>query len=140
MLSFGMLAAFAARMTVRRRGFPSGSPPPTRAATVISLISLVNTRPRLASAAPFLCLIVCNFTTNRLERELEAEPQGEPAQSNAAALDDVGVGRVVRPRIAERGPLAGGRVNRREGRAAGLLERGKRAELYLVLRTALRED
>ncbi len=60
-LSFGMLAAFAARTTVRSRGFPSGSPPPTRAATVISLISFVKTRPRLASAAPFLCLMVCHF-------------------------------------------------------------------------------
>src|SRR2546425_5987627 len=61
MLSLGMLAALAARMTVRRRGLPSGSPPPARAATVISLISLVKTRPRLASAAPFLCLMVCHF-------------------------------------------------------------------------------
>src|SRR5439155_8461894 len=67
MLSFGMLAAFAARMTVRRRGFPSESPPPTRVATVISLISLVNTRPRLASAAPFLCLIVCHFECPDME-------------------------------------------------------------------------
>src|SRR2546426_5817209 len=67
MLSFGMLEAFAARITVRRRGFPSGSPPPTRAATVISLISLVNTLPRLASAAPFLCLMVCHFECPDME-------------------------------------------------------------------------
>src|SRR5690606_19116330 len=37
------------------------SPPPMRAATVISLISLVNSLPRLASAAPFLCLMVCHL-------------------------------------------------------------------------------
>ena len=35
----------------------SGSPPPSRAATVSSLMILVNSLPRLASAAPFLCLI-----------------------------------------------------------------------------------
>src|SRR6266436_3243189 len=67
-----MLAALAARMTVRRRGFPSGSPPPTRAATVISLITLVKSRPRLASAAPFLCLIVCHFECPDMNRLLLA--------------------------------------------------------------------
>src|SRR5512137_719265 len=61
MLSLGMLAAFALRMTVRRRGLASGSPPPWRAEMLISLISLVNIWPRLASAAPFLCLIVCHL-------------------------------------------------------------------------------
>src|SRR5258705_2537573 len=61
MLSFGMLATLAAATTVRSRGLPFGSPPPTRAATVISLMIFVNTRPRLASAAPFLCLIVCHL-------------------------------------------------------------------------------
>ena len=35
--------------------------PPVRAATVISLISLVKILPRLASSAPFLCLIVCHL-------------------------------------------------------------------------------
>ena len=43
MLSAGMLAALAAAMALRRRGLPSGSPPPIAAATVISLISLVKT-------------------------------------------------------------------------------------------------
>src|SRR6185369_16859565 len=35
--------------------------PPVRAATVISLINFVNSLPRLASSAPFLCLILCHF-------------------------------------------------------------------------------
>src|SRR5690348_4174106 len=61
MLSAGMFSAFAARMAVRRRGLASGSPPPMRAATVISLIILVKILPRLASSAPFLCLIVAHF-------------------------------------------------------------------------------
>ena len=35
----------------------SGSPPPARAATVNSLMRRVKILPRLASSAPFLCLI-----------------------------------------------------------------------------------
>src|SRR6476620_440843 len=61
MLSAGLFTSFAAAMIVRRRGFMPGSPPPLRAATVSSLIRRVKTLPRLASAAPFLCLIVCHL-------------------------------------------------------------------------------
>src|ERR1019366_4023513 len=61
MLSAGMFSALAARTAVRRRGFESESPPLMRAATVISLISLVKILPRRASAAPFLCLIVAHL-------------------------------------------------------------------------------
>src|ERR1043166_2858361 len=61
MVSFGMLPALASRIALRKRAFASGSPPPLRAATVISLINLVNSLPRLASSAPFLCLILCHF-------------------------------------------------------------------------------
>src|SRR2546425_6966031 len=56
-----MLPALASRMALRRRALPSGSPPPERAATVISLMNLVKSLPRLASSAPFLCLILCHF-------------------------------------------------------------------------------
>src|SRR5690242_13505160 len=56
-----MLPALASRIALRRRALPSGSPPPLRAATVISLINFVNSLPRLASSAPFLCLILCHF-------------------------------------------------------------------------------
>src|SRR5437762_7008635 len=35
-----------------------GSPPPCRAAMMIARLSLLNSLPRLASMAPFLCLIV----------------------------------------------------------------------------------
>src|SRR3954453_682516 len=61
MFSAGMLAAFASATIVRRRGFMSGSPPPARAATVSSLMIRVKIRPRLASSAPFLCLIEAHF-------------------------------------------------------------------------------
>src|SRR5262245_16423116 len=61
MFSAGMLAALASAMIVRRRGFMSGSPPPVRAATVSSLMRRVKILPRLASSAPFLCLIEAHF-------------------------------------------------------------------------------
>src|SRR5688572_1155267 len=56
-----MLPAVASRIALRSRALPSGSPPPERAATVISLINFVNSFPRLASSAPFLCLILCHL-------------------------------------------------------------------------------
>src|SRR5438552_10598867 len=55
--SAGMFSDFASAMIVRSRGFMSGSPPPARAATVNSLMILVKILPRLASRAPFLCLM-----------------------------------------------------------------------------------
>src|SRR5271170_7963966 len=61
MLSAGMFSALAARMAPRRRGLVSGSPPPFLAAIPISLMRRVNILPRLASSAPFLCLIVAHF-------------------------------------------------------------------------------
>src|ERR1700722_8991418 len=61
MLSAGMFSALAAAMAPRRRGLPSGSPPPVLAAMVISLMRRVKILPRLASVAPFLCLIVAHL-------------------------------------------------------------------------------
>src|SRR5690606_28956588 len=60
-LSLGMLAALAALSTVRNRGLAVGSPPPSFAATVISLASLEKIRPRFSSRAPFLRLIVLHL-------------------------------------------------------------------------------
>ena len=54
-------AILAAKIAVRRRGLESGSPPPFLAAMLISLIRRVKILPRLASSAPFLCLIVAHF-------------------------------------------------------------------------------
>src|SRR5512143_2103099 len=61
MLSAGIEAFLAAWTAERSRGFDSTLPPPTLAAIVISLISFVKRRPRFASAAPFLCLIVLHL-------------------------------------------------------------------------------
>src|SRR6185369_6987023 len=60
-VSLGMFPPLASRIALRKRALASGSPPPERAATVISLINFVNSLPRLASSAPFLCLILCHF-------------------------------------------------------------------------------
>src|SRR6266851_9504049 len=57
----GLFAAFAARIAVRSRGLVFGSPPPMRAAMLVSRMIRVKTRPRFASVAPFLCLIVAHF-------------------------------------------------------------------------------
>ena len=61
MFSFGMFSFFAAAMAVRSRGLEFASPPPMRAAIVISRMMRVKTRPRFASVAAFLCLIVAHF-------------------------------------------------------------------------------
>jgi diguanylate cyclase (GGDEF)-like protein len=61
MLSFGIEASRAFWIASARAGFPSGSPPPSRAATVIARVSFVKRAPRLASTAFFLCLIDAHF-------------------------------------------------------------------------------
>src|SRR4029453_16751280 len=45
-------------MAVARVALPSGSGPPSRAATMIALVSFEKSLPRLASTAPFLCLML----------------------------------------------------------------------------------
>src|SRR6185503_16397142 len=61
-VSLGIFCSLASEIALRRRAFESGSPePPVFVATVISLIILVKILPRLASSAPFLCLIVCHL-------------------------------------------------------------------------------
>src|SRR5262245_59056010 len=61
MLSLGMLAERHLSRTMRRRGFIPGSPPPMRAAIVISLLSLAKIFPRLASIAPLKCLTLAHL-------------------------------------------------------------------------------
>src|SRR6058998_4225232 len=57
MLSFGIEYERAFSIAFWRARFPAGSPPPSRAATMIARVSFEKSLPRLASAAPFLCLI-----------------------------------------------------------------------------------
>src|SRR3989442_8048957 len=73
--SYCMWCCRAGVTSVRSRGFALMSPPPRRAATVISLMNLVNSLPRLASLAAFLCLI---------ELHLEWPDMGPPEELKAA--------------------------------------------------------
>src|SRR6478752_678968 len=57
MLSFGIDAARALSIAFWSARFAAGSGPPSLAATISARVSLVKSWPRLASAAPFLCLI-----------------------------------------------------------------------------------
>src|SRR6188472_465160 len=58
MLSFGMELSRAFWIAVARVALPSGSAPPSRAATMIARESFEKSLPRFASAAPFLCLML----------------------------------------------------------------------------------
>src|SRR5215468_149148 len=78
MFSRGMLFALASAMMVRKRGFMSGSPPPVRAATANSLIRRVKIFPRLASAAPFLCLMECHLECPDMPETLPLFGQDDP--------------------------------------------------------------
>src|SRR3954467_2781422 len=85
----------ASEIALRRRGLPLGSPPPMRAATVSSLMSFVKSLPRLASSAPFLCLIVAH-----LEGPLMGVPRAVIGRANrpVGALHRSGAGAGVQAR------------------------------------------
>src|SRR5687768_9136787 len=57
MLSLGIDASRAFSIAFCKARLPAGSGPPSRAATMMARASLEKSLPRLASAAPFLCLI-----------------------------------------------------------------------------------
>src|SRR5947199_3669226 len=61
MLSLGIPASRAWSIAVRRRGLPSGSPPPSLATTAISRASLLNSLPRTRSTFCFFSRILCHF-------------------------------------------------------------------------------
>src|SRR5580765_3325525 len=73
MLSFGIEYDRAFSIAFWSARFPAGSPPPSRAATMIARESLEKSLPRFASAAPFLCLIedhlLCPDTGDLLEEQ-----------------------------------------------------------------------
>src|SRR5262249_60575557 len=57
MLSLGIEAARALSIAFWSARLAAGSGPPSLAATISARVSFVNSCPRFASAAPFLCLI-----------------------------------------------------------------------------------
>src|SRR5262245_40197177 len=73
MVSIGTDADLAFVYIVRRVGFDSRSPPPSRAATSSWRISLANSFPRAASFAPFWCLIVAHFECPDMRSDLLQE-------------------------------------------------------------------
>src|ERR1035437_9831626 len=72
MLSAGMFSAFAAATAPRRRVLFAASPP-LLAAMVISFIKRVKILPRLASSAPFLCLMVAHLEWPDMEKTSDLE-------------------------------------------------------------------
>src|SRR5687768_977346 len=60
-VSAGMLAALAFSTASRRRGLIARSPPPSRAATMISRMTRVQTLPRFSSWRPFRCWIFAHL-------------------------------------------------------------------------------
>src|SRR5437868_12608296 len=74
MLSFGIEASRAFWTASARGGLPSGSPPPSRAATVIARASLVKCWPRRASTTAFLCLIECHLECPDITYESRTRP------------------------------------------------------------------
>src|SRR6266446_8246457 len=90
MLSAGIFSALATTMAPRRRGLESGSPPPFFAAILISLIRRVKILPRLASSAPFLCLIVAHFEWPDMARPRAQESwltRNSPLEEITGCLD-----------------------------------------------------
>src|SRR3712207_1423405 len=76
MLSLGIEASLAFWTASARAGLPSGSPPPSLAATVIARASLVNSLPRRASTIAFLCLIPAHLECPAMASSLSARGQG----------------------------------------------------------------
>src|SRR3954452_18467657 len=74
MLSLGIEASLAFWMANCSDGLPSGSPPPSLAATVIARASLVKSLPRRASTIAFLCLIPAHLECPAIARSLRAPP------------------------------------------------------------------
>src|ERR671925_891337 len=86
MFSPGMLTALAASIAVRRRGLPPGSPPPLRAATVISRMTLVQEEARRASVTAFLRLICFHLLWPAMAELLHANDVGRAGSAGRRRL------------------------------------------------------
>src|SRR3954464_3260442 len=82
MLSLGLEASPPFWIASASDGLPSGSPPPSRAATVIARVSLVNRAPRLASTAFLWCEVGAHL-------EGPAMPPSLPARRGARSPADL---------------------------------------------------
>src|ERR1700736_1114464 len=72
MLSFGIDASLALRTAFSSVALAAGSPPPSRAATVIARVSLENCAPRRESTTAFLCLMLDHFECPDIRESLRS--------------------------------------------------------------------
>src|SRR5438552_1647924 len=90
MLSFGIELSRAFWTAFASARFASGSAPPSRAATMIARVNFEKSCPRLASAAPFLCLIddhlLCpDIAGNRSRGYALSAATGSPRRQSSSA-------------------------------------------------------
>src|SRR6266404_3131727 len=152
MVSLGMFASRAARTAERRRALWSGSPPPLRAATVTSRISLVKSTPLLAPIASFFRLIL----VHRLWPDMAAprlpfrahlacaargrQRSGSPARRAPVGSADPGAGSTCFDAFARRAPRVAARVPVDLGHAAVGVGGEQRDERRRVVRQAAPEE
>src|ERR1700750_535960 len=101
MLSLGIEASRAFWTASASDVYPTRSPPPSRAATLIALASLVKCWPRRASTTAFLCLIECHLECPDITYESRTRPRrllvpelpgGGPLRPQVVELDRILVG------------------------------------------------
>src|SRR5689334_22236010 len=126
MLSLGIEASLALAMASASAGLPSGSPPPSLAATVIARVSFVKSFPRRASTIAFLCLIPAHLECPAMDLSLSARLLVEAFVGRGAALGGevlgaraAGNGVGLRHRALERRRELGGVVAGERGADAG---------------------
>src|SRR5215213_9836963 len=96
MLSLGIEASLAFWIASPSAGLPSGSPPPSFAATVIARASFVKSLPRRASTIAFLCLIPAHFECPAIAVRVYLRPGADPLRALPAVRRAAGDGRAVR--------------------------------------------
>ena len=85
MLSFGIEASFALRIAFSSAALASGSPPPSRAATVIARESFENAAPLRESTIAFLCLMLDHFECPDMPSVYEPRRPAPPRALAAAS-------------------------------------------------------
>src|ERR1700677_3054080 len=135
-LSAGMFSALAAATAPRNRGLASGSPPPWRAAMVISRIRRVNILPRLASRAPFLCLIVAHLEWPDMVTSKAGFAADSRRRLAAKGEYSTQAGGLVRAACVQFKAVGGAGERRRPRRAAGAQAEFPRTESQCQARSA----
>src|SRR3954454_16792079 len=107
MLSLGMEASRALEMASARRGLPSGSPPPSLAATVIARASFVKSLPRRESTIAFLCYIPAHLECPAMSGRVY--PRTPQTQRHPVVGERGAGGVVARPAVDAAARMRGGR-------------------------------